>query len=194
MPKATSFALALSAIVAERPATVAVAPKATSKSGPQTPPGPPPPEATVDPRAAERALAARGRERAVAERARAATSEPVRDELVLDPSARSLAQLAPPASPAAIAPSEAPSPPARALDPTVMAAVVETAAFWGDGARGLARLRFGPRARGGLSGATVTLVQDDGAVAVRVEGADDAAVERLRDRLATAGIAIEPDR
>src|SRR5690606_19838790 len=121
----------------------------------------------------ERLDGVRPRAREHARDAIAAPSEPVRDEVVLDPSARSLAQLAPPATPAAATTvTEAAPPPARALDPTVMAAVVETAAFWGDGARGLARLRFGHRARGGLSGATVTLVHDDDAVSVRVEGAD----------------------
>lgn len=126
---------------------------------------------------------------------RADRSEDEIEDLALDPALRSLAQLAPPAAPAAAPPAPAaPTATPAPLDPSAMAAVVEAAAFWGDGARGLARLRFGHRARGGLAGATVTLTraQDDGSLALRVEGAeDDEAIARLRARLATAGIALD---
>jgi hypothetical protein len=52
-------------------------------------------------------------------------------------------------------------------------AVVEHAAVWGDGEQGLARLRLGARARGGLANRTVELTTDGDQVRVRVDGIED---------------------
>jgi hypothetical protein len=67
-------------------------------------------------------------------------------------------------------------------------ALVERAAFWGDGSSGGARLRFGPNAKGGLAGATVILEHAGGRLRMRVEGADESA---LAARLGDAGISVE---
>jgi hypothetical protein len=69
-------------------------------------------------------------------------------------------------------------------------AVVERASFWGNGERGLARLRLGARAARGLEGATVVLEHDDGVVRLRIEGATEAAAEGLRARLRARGIEV----
>jgi len=122
----------------------------------------------------------------------AARPRPVeREQLDLDPSARTLAQLAPPmpvapATPAPVQPSGT-----TAIDPNLAAELVERAAFWGDGARGLARLRFGSKARAGLAGGTVTLEHDGDVLRLRVEDVDDASLSRLRERLAARGIEVE---
>lgn len=111
----------------------------------------------------------------------------------LDPLARNLAPLAPPASPAvtpidAVAASVASS--TTPSDPHVLATeLLEAAAFWGDGTRGVARLRFGARASRGLSGATVALEHDGEVLRLRVDGAGEAA-EMLRERLAARGIPV----
>ena len=119
------------------------------------------------------------------------------DEDRLDPAARSAMLLAPP-------PSAAPTPtPAFPLAPSATAArtaeahalasaMVERAAFWGDGTRGLARLRFGANARHGLSGATVVLEHDGDKIALRIEdGEDDTATAKLVERLRARGLEIE---
>lgn len=120
--------------------------------------------------------------------------ERIDDEpLELDAAARTVAQLAPPAPPppvTATAASATPSGPT--IDPQLAQELVERAAFWGDGARGLARLRFGSKARAGLAGATVTLEHDGEAVRLRVDEVDDPElVTRLRERLAARGITVD---
>lgn len=95
--------------------------------------------------------------------------------------------LAPP--PAPIAPAPSPTQPAP-IDPHLAAELVEKAAFWGDGTRGLARLRFGSKARAGLANATVTLEHDGDEVFLRVEGVDDATAEHLREMLAARGVRL----
>jgi hypothetical protein len=97
---------------------------------------------------------------------------------------------APPALP--IAPP--PSPPTTAHSPaaqttqTLAPEVLEQAAFWGDGSKGVARLRFGKNARGVLSGSSVTLEHDG--ESLRIVGDPDA-VELLRERLAKKGIVVD---
>jgi len=76
------------------------------------------------------------------------------------------------------------------MDPTIAATFVEQAAFWGDGTRGLARLRFNGRARAGLAHATVTLEHDGDTVHLRVDGASELA-DDLRERLASRGIVVQ---
>lgn len=73
---------------------------------------------------------------------------------------------------------------------TLAPELLDQAAFWGDGSRGVARLRFGSRARGGLAGATVTLEHDGEALSLRIEGDSDVA-SALRERLARKGLPIE---
>jgi hypothetical protein len=73
---------------------------------------------------------------------------------------------------------------------TLAPELLDQAAFWGDGARGVARLRFGSRAKGALRGATVTLEHDGEALSLRVEG-DTELAETLRERLAKRGLKVE---
>jgi hypothetical protein len=70
-------------------------------------------------------------------------------------------------------------------------AVVERAALWGDGARGVARLRLGARAGRGLASATLTLEHDGERVRLRIEGASAEAAETLRARLRGRGIEVD---
>lgn len=107
----------------------------------------------------------------------ASDEDPPRITPELDGAARTAVLLAPPAPP---------PPPAIAPPPTFNAQhleFVEKAAFWGDGQRGVARLRFGKSARGGLAGASVMLEHDGDTVHVRVEG-DPELAERLATRIA----------
>jgi hypothetical protein len=99
--------------------------------------------------------------------------------------------LAPPpsASPTPTTPKAA-TPTQQHIDPQLAAELVEKAAFWGDGTRGVARLRFTGRARSGLANATITLEHDGDATHLRVEGVDDGDLERLRERLASRGVTI----
>ena len=113
------------------------------------------------------------------------------DPLELDPAARMVAQLAPPPSTPVVAAQQS-SPGAPSIDPHLAHELVERAAFWGDGTRGLARLRFGGKARAGLSGATVTLEHDGESLRLRVDEADDPELAaRLRQRLAARGLNVE---
>jgi len=108
----------------------------------------------------------------------------------LDSAARTAVLLAPPPS-ASASPMPAPAAtPTRHIDPQLAAELVEKAAFWGDGTRGVARLRFTGRARSGLANATITLEHDGDATHLRVEGVDDGDLERLRERLASRGVTI----
>jgi hypothetical protein len=75
---------------------------------------------------------------------------------------------------------------------TLAPELLDQAAFWGDGARGVARLRFGSRAKGALRGAMVTLEHDGEALSLRVEG-DSELAATLRERLAKRGLPIEDD-
>ena len=128
-------------------------------------------------------------------RARRSRAEPPMDAAdALDPTVRALAALAPPRPASCLAaPMPVPVPLGDALAREVHAlalATLERAAFWGDGRQGVARLRFGARARGGLAGTTVTLEVTDGRVAVRVEG-DDEAADALTARLRAAGMDVD---
>ena len=108
--------------------------------------------------------------------------------LELDIASRNAVLLAPP--PMLTTPT-APSPTQAApIDPHLAAELVEKAAFWGDGTRGLARLRFGGKARAGLANATVTLEHDGDEVFLRVEGVDDATADHLREMLALRGVRL----
>lgn len=114
-------------------------------------------------------------------------------DAALDAAARTVAQLGPPAPfatpPASpLAPPPLASPivpgapsPAAVETQTLALELLDRAAFWGDGVRGIARLRFGTKARSGLAGATITLEHDGERLVVH---ADDPDVEaRLRARL-----------
>ncbi|MBI2393269.1 MAG: hypothetical protein HYV09_27035 [Deltaproteobacteria bacterium] len=114
-----------------------------------------------------------------------------RASLELDPAARAATLLAPPPGIAPPAPPPAGAPSAPSIDPNIAAELLERAAFWGDGTRGLARLRFGSRARAGLAGATVVLEHDGDSVRLRVDDSDDAELAgRLRDKLAARGVTL----
>ncbi len=111
--------------------------------------------------------------------------EPARE---LDSAARTAALLAPP-------PHVAPAPPAAPPSPVSVSQqlaveLVEKAAFWGDGTRGVARLRFNGRARAGLANATITLEHDGDEMHLRVEGIDPETEEQLRERLAARGVTL----
>lgn len=176
------------------PAAAVTGAKPASVAYPQTPPAAPPPSpssASTPPTARDDGAP---RKAAPPDTERAPSDE--RPSLDLDPAARAATLLAPP-------PFVAPTPPpvsapvATAIDPNVAAELLERAAFWGDGTRGLARLRFGSRARGGLAGATVVLEHDGDAVRLRVDDtseADRAALaDRLRDKLAARGVTLADD-
>ena len=113
------------------------------------------------------------------------------EAIELDSAARTAALLAPPAHlpPVPAAPPKTATT-APSLQPHVAAELLEKAAFWGDGTRGLARLRFNGRARAGLANATITLETDGDEMHLRVEGVDDGDLERLRERLAERGVKI----
>src|SRR5438270_1228070 len=97
-------------------------------------------------------------------------------DAVVDPTVRALATFAPPlplapplATIATIA-TNATTPDARTAELNALAhATLDAASFWGDGHRGVARLRFGANARGGLAGATVVLEDDGGRMRLVVE-------------------------
>jgi hypothetical protein len=75
--------------------------------------------------------------------------------------------------------------------PQLATELLEKAAFWGDGHRGVARLRFGKTARNGLAGASVTLEHDGDTIALRVdECTDPSVIDRLREQLAARGIEL----
>jgi hypothetical protein len=119
------------------------------------------------------------------------------DAALLDPAARSALLLAPPVPPGTPKPASptldsVPASAQRAAEAHALAtALVERAAFWGDGTRGLARLRFGHGARLGLSGATVVLEHDGEHLALRIEDVDDeAATEKLVERLRAKGLTV----
>jgi hypothetical protein len=117
----------------------------------------------------------------------------VDDDTLLDRHAHTAALLAPPSTSPATRPTEV-TPPPSALPPDAHAIaleVVERLSIWGDGTRGLARLRFGGRARGGLAGASVSIEQDESSVVVRVDGASPPDLEALRERLARLGVEVE---
>jgi hypothetical protein len=105
---------------------------------------------------------------------------------LVDPLARSLAPPSSPIAKATIVPAEHP---AAVTTHTLAPELLDQAAFWGDGSRGVARLRFGSRAKGGLAGATVTLEHDGEAVSLRIEG-DVELAETLRERLARKGVPL----
>jgi hypothetical protein len=69
-------------------------------------------------------------------------------------------------------------------------AVVERAAVWGDGERGVARLRLGGRASRGLASATITLEHDGERLRLRIDGGSEEAAEALRARLRGRGIDV----
>lgn len=132
------------------------------------------------------------------ERARAGTIDdgtPIVDEglAMLDPSGRGALLLAPPVtSTSSIASTgsnastthEA----ARAAEIAALAHLtVDGASFWGNGTKGVARLRFGRDARGGLAGSTVTLEHDGERLSLSVEGLDDETASALRQRLGALG-------
>ncbi|MGZ3418679.1 MAG: hypothetical protein ACXVEE_12480 [Polyangiales bacterium] len=104
---------------------------------------------------------------------------------LLDPMARLLAPPSLPIPSPAAVPEHAAAVTTHALAPELL----DQAAFWGDGSRGVARLRFGSRAKGGLAGATVTLEHDGEALSLRIEG-DTEVAAMLRERLARKGLPI----
>jgi hypothetical protein len=92
---------------------------------------------------------------------------------------------------ATAAPAPAPSA-AAVVTQTLAPELLDQAAFWGDGARGVARLRFGSRAKGALRGAMITLEHDGEGLSLRVEG-DAELAATLRERLAKRGLPMEDD-
>ena len=128
--------------------------------------------------------------RATTPGARNEESELGAESSLFDPTVRAAALLAPPPIPttsdviAQNASATETGAGARAAEVQALAsAMVETAAFWGDGRKGLARLRFGRDARGGLAGATVVLESDGGAISLHIEGADEATIAAIEARL-----------
>ena len=116
------------------------------------------------------------------------TAEP--NDEPLDNAARTALLLAPP-QPPPIAPPTSTSAPMTTIDPRLATELLEKAAFWGDGHRGVARLRFGKTARSGLSGATITLEHDGESIGIRIDDVDDPAVlDRLRTQLAARGVEL----
>lgn len=109
-----------------------------------------------------------------------------RDDVAVDTATRTAVLLSPPPSaPPPVTARPSPIPHQLATE------LLEKAAFWGDGERGIARLRFGSRARAGLAGATVTLEHDGDAMHLRVEDCDDPAlIEQLREQLARRGVVL----
>jgi hypothetical protein len=121
------------------------------------------------------------------------TRERVRSEpqpLELDSAARTAVMLAPPAHSVPVAAPPPSSPTQQPIPHTLAAELLEKAAFWGDGTRGHARLRFNHRARAGLANATNTLEHDGDEMHLRVEGVDDGDLENLGERLAARGVTI----
>ena len=121
-------------------------------------------------------------------------SETAEETFPLDSAARAAMQLAPPLHVTLRVEHAQTSPGSSALRASEVQAaaqaLVERAAFWGDGTRGVARLRFGAGARCGLSGATVVLEHDGDRLSMRVEGADDASTAELMQRMRRKGIAV----
>jgi len=115
---------------------------------------------------------------------------------LLDSATRASILLAPPTSASAAsspAPASTAASTARMAEAQALAcAMVERASFWGDGTRGLARLRFGTNARLGLSGATVVLEHDGDKIALRIEDGEDAsATAKLVERLRARGLNVD---
>jgi hypothetical protein len=167
------------------PTTHALAPRTSSTSAP-----------THDDDATSRSAVARARDdRASAPAAWTGEDEPTTASALANaqlPPAIGIASLAPPMTAHVTPTAPGTSTLARAEEVQALAsAVVERAAVWGDGTRGVARLRLGARASGGLASATIVLEHDGERLRVRVEGASDAASEALIERLRARGIEVD---
>lgn len=119
-----------------------------------------------------------------------ARRDPATDD-PLDSATRTAVLLAPPAPSATPLAAATTTTTTTTIDPRLASELLEKAAFWGDGHRGVARLRFGKTARSGLSGATITLEHDGESISLRVDGVDDPSVlDRLRAQLASRGVEL----
>ncbi len=112
----------------------------------------------------------------------------------LDPTARHLAQLAPPqvAGVAILPAASAPEVHARASLEHLLPALVRRIAWAGDGRRGSVRMELGS---GALAGATVLVHADGGRVRVEIDAPAGADREewkaRISERLARSGLDVE---
>ncbi len=92
------------------------------------------------------------------------------------------------------APTSSTAPHAHAEEVQALAvALVERAAVWGDGERGVARLRLGSRAKGELAHATVLLEHDGERLRLRVDGGSCELADHLRERLRARGLPVADD-
>lgn len=173
-------------LVAVKPKLKLPAPRAPFRVHLEHAEAPPPPPALEHRPRARTPVAAPTSKRAPRER-----DEPLPE---LDSAARTATLLAPPAH---VVTAAAPPPPLPATPPAIAqqlaVELVEKAAFWGDGTRGVARLRLNGRARAGLANATITLEHDGDEMHLRVDGVDEETEQQLRERLAQRGVTLSGD-